>query len=693
MTRLPRWLEGPNGAERDRLHPSALSLDLQRRQTSSAQMTLPKGEPELAMHDWLQLYTAKGSAGLFRVSDIDGTIPSETAYTLMHAIDTLSDAVWKDQLDYTGTEPDFVAALLAQQTTVCWQLGTCAATGDYNKKGISYDTLSDLLSGMMQDLDDYYLDYDLSTWPWTLNILAAPSGVKSEFRLSRNIESLRVRRSDAEMCNRLFLSVNTKILKDPNVEKITLTAEDRVLDRSLTPNDQLGVHADLEVAPGAKYLISGYVYVLDTYPLVMFFHNTTLIGYSNGAGNQTGVKTDFTATVPSGADRMIINGRTSSDLGLKRVLNDGGDDEDKVTGTQTELRTYNDTASQAIYGVIEKTADIDTEDVADPDAWAAAFIARRRQPAFEISVDGQELTALTGDTWDEHNLAALCRVALPERGEALEARVESVNYPDIGFGQNAAVDRVTVELANRLPKFSDKIASMDKETKKNGKSGRSAGRGGASGAELDHWAMIVSKHNDVLDKLDAFELYETGIILDAEAGAKIYSLKQGFVSQYADIIVNSAAISTLVQKTGINSLGQNETLYSKILQNAEQIELKVAIADYNGNEIASRINMTSTTILIQAARIDLQGYVTASELSTVNAKIDNLMAGNTTASKILTNRLDTGVLNVLSDGSFSVASSASFSFKGTSVSWQATNVADPSGTGTITLRYLGRAPL
>ena len=50
----------------------------------------------------------------------------------------------------------------------------------------------------------------------------------------------------------------------------------------------------------------------------------------------------------------------------------------------------------------------------------------------------------------------------------------------------------------------------------------------------------------------------------------IKDLKKTFGEKVAvdipELTIHSGEISTLVQKTGINSLGQNETIYSKITQ-------------------------------------------------------------------------------------------------------------------------------
>ncbi len=55
-----------------------------------------------------------------------------------------------------------------------------------------------------------------------------------------------------------------------------------------------------------------------------------------------------------------------------------------------------------------------------------------------------------------------------------------------------------------------------------------------------------------------------------------------------------------------NRIGSAE---SSITQQSWQISQKVSITDYNGNRIASLINQTSTTISIQASKINLVGAV------------------------------------------------------------------------------------
>lgn len=82
------------------------------------------------------------------------------------------------------------------------------------------------------------------------------------------------------------------------------------------------------------------------------------------------------------------------------------------------------------------------------------------------------------------------------------------------------------------------------------------------------------------------------------------------------------------------------TLSGRITVNADKVAL-VVTDDGQGNystnsaEIVAGINaQTGSYVKIKADTINLSGYVTASQLSATDAKIDNLMSGDTTAQKI-----------------------------------------------------------
>jgi phage minor structural protein len=78
---------------------------------------------------------------------------------------------------------------------------------------------------------------------------------------------------------------------------------------------------------------------------------------------------------------------------------------------------------------------------------------------------------------------------------------------------------------------------------------------------------------------------------------------------------------------------------------ANEINQRVTYTDYNGNEIASRINQTATTIKIEASKVELSGYVTFTNLSTPGQTIidgTNIKTGTLDAELLKGNRIIVG---------------------------------------------------
>ena len=94
--------------------------------------------------------------------------------------------------------------------------------------------------------------------------------------------------------------------------------------------------------------------------------------------------------------------------------------------------------------------------------------------------------------------------------------------------------------------------------------------------------------------------------------------------------------------------------------NGEAITSKVSAGD-----IASTINQTAQSVLISASKINLTGYVTATELNAEKARLDNLTSGVTTASVLRATVLNGSQSTI---GQLSVTND--FSCLGTAVNWR-----------------------
>lgn len=357
---------------------------------------------------------------------------------------------------------------------------------------------------------------------------------------------------------------------------------------------------------------------------------------------------------------------------LHLSINHKVEDEDtSVTSTDTIIKTYDNSTAQASWGIVVKTADIDTGDnvkatppvTTEADAWAAAFLVTRAAPSVQIQIDGDELKQLTGDTWDEYKIGRLCQVALPDYGHTFQERVVAVGYPDLLKDPL----HVTVSMANNLPKFSETIARIRDEAERASRSARGAGRAAADAKELTTWSQHVSYYGDALDGTGVMTLYESGIDMDAAGGVTVFSLEEGLQSLYGGISVNSRKISLVVTESG----GQD-------VVNTASIVLGINNQD----------KTSSSYVDISANFINLSGYVTASSLNAVDAKIDNLTSGVSTASVL---RATSFYGSQATIGSLAVSGqNSSFSVFGSDVTWKpvtvggtqsATSVLGTGGTG------------
>ena len=140
--------------------------------------------------------------------------------------------------------------------------------------------------------------------------------------------------------------------------------------------------------------------------------------------------------------------------------------------------------------------------------------------------------------------------------------------------------------------------------------------------------------------------------------AEIKDTKEGLETRLS---VDENGISTLVSKTGINSLGENDTLYSEISQNATAITTKVS-----NNGVISAINQTAEQITIDASRVDLSGLVTFSNLSTSGQTTIN--GANITTGEI--NSVNIRGVNIYGAKYFDANTRAKLDLTSTSTLWK-----------------------
>ena len=540
------------------------ALGLQLKERDSTATLTPADMTGIGVNSWMKDDTEPGAGIVWRVKSIAQAFATRTpTVQLEHAIQTLRDVVLFGEhkaAQITGnakaescTAGQAVRYILARQSD--WVLGAFDYEGVSNPYKFDGDSLFDCLETVSNSLQDAWWSYDMSVYPFRLNITRKSAEIGSEMRAGRNLR--------------------------------TIT---KTIDRS-------------------------------------------------------GMYTRF---YPIGKDDLHIPGDY-----MEQNAN--------------------------LYGVVSKVeTDSSIDSVEELQRWARERLAMHAEPTVTIDVDGLELADATGESMDRLKLGKPCRIPLPEFGTEITERIVTLNYQD----KVHQPEVVRVTLANNRTDLTKIIADAIK--------GGSGGRGGRTSTKQskedhawfedtnDHVAMCAigiigtdAQGNPNWTRLSRLEVNENGIYgevksvqgeveiaktnisqneyaikLEAQravgAEGKLQSaitVEAGRITsevtarQNADNAMSSRITQTANQITAevTRATRAEGQLSSRITVNAQGIETKVS-----KNGVISSINQSAESVTINASKINLTGYVTASDLASTNAAISNLTTGVTRASYLKT---------------------------------------------------------
>lgn len=348
-------------------------------------------------------------------------------------------------------------------------------------------------------------------------------------------------------------------------------------------------------------------------------------------------------------------------------------------GRVKSILTFENSASQAVYGVIEKTVDVKESDEPSAEAWAADYLATHGDPSVQISIDGGNFYALTGVALDNASRGKIARVALPDYGVTVMERVISIKYADALNEPHT----ITADLSNNSENVASTLAQIQKTASSGASAASEAGEeaaaegrraryseGGLS-AEISETASEIRSELYSADSNMRSVISQTASEIRTElwaADSKLSSTISQTATEIRTEVSNAesglySAISQTASEIRTEVASTESGLRSTISQTASEIRSEVASADSSiwssvtanassitskvgKGEVISMINQTAETITISANRIDLSGYVTASELSATNANFSNLTSGTTKATAIKATLLQCDTFNI-----------------------------------------------
>ena len=216
--------------------PLSLSIEMNLAPPSTAVMTLPPDAPAIQPGQFMELFTPHGSAGIFRVEQVERNYPTPTRITLAHALVTLSDSIHLSHEETTQPAADFFRSILSQQSL--WQAGDVSVPADalitWRSESAS---LLEALMALMQALPGHHLTFDQTVTPWKLNLLPLSDACATECRLTRNLRSMTIETDRSDLCTQLYLPGIEEPLCADTLSRWGTVSRTLAADAGLTPEE------------------------------------------------------------------------------------------------------------------------------------------------------------------------------------------------------------------------------------------------------------------------------------------------------------------------------------------------------------------------------------------------------------------------------------------------------------------------
>lgn len=188
------------------LRPVKATVELNIIPLSTASLQMPDGD-SLPARAYVEMFTALGSAGYFRVRSPQASYGDETPFAeLEHAAVEIGDYLVTGKIQDTMTASAALQTVFGHYRGNLWQIAS-TSINDIVVVDIDHETVLSGLLAIMDQLPDYHMDFDFSTRPWTLRVVGNDSGVTAEGRLGRNVKSARITYDDSELCTRAYYEI------------------------------------------------------------------------------------------------------------------------------------------------------------------------------------------------------------------------------------------------------------------------------------------------------------------------------------------------------------------------------------------------------------------------------------------------------------------------------------------------------
>lgn len=298
---------------------------------------------------------------------------------------------------------------------------------------------------------------------------------------------------------------------------------------------------------------------------------------------------------------VSAEGRLSRNVQSVRITED---DSELCTRVYMEGLTngYMDADTISTYGVVEKQISGDEDmEASKANRIASLYLEKHKKPALSIEIDAQDLASVTGESLDALAIGKRYRLTIPQYDVVKEEIVTSLSWTNI-YEEPGAVE---VTLSEKEETVVSILHTQDVT------GGRSGGASRKEAEKKNKTYVTWMDRTDRLIDMGAAQLDEHAEILK-QAGM---SINADGVLVYADSLDNDTYIG------------------SKFRVQSNQISLKVT----KGN-VATQLAVEAGNVTISGGNLVVSGYVTATQLGTVNQRISDIIAGDISFSNCVGSR-------------------------------------------------------
>ena len=568
----------------------ALSLNLTERD-SSANMT-PADMTGIGIDSWFQDDTNPGAGIVWRVKSISQAFATDTpTIELEHVINTLRDNVIFGEITaatITGNQnatsvsaEQAVRYILSYQSD--WVLGEFgySVSNPYKFDG---ESLYDALETVSDSLSNAWWSYDTTVYPFRLNITAKATDTETEMRAGRNLITITKTIDKSQMITRFYPIGKDDIRlpggyveKNANLYGVVSKVE---TDTSIDSIDELSRWAWERLAGHCEPTVTVEVEGLELADAT----GESLDRMQLGRYCRIPLE-EFSTEITERIITVNYPDKVHQPEMVKLTLANSITDIVKIVADAIKNGTGGGGGRAAAkQQKVDHAWFEDTETHVGMVARAVGGVGYDGEPDWDrissIYVDGEGIHQMVQET--QHGLTvAYTQIDLNEKRILLEAQRATSAEGQLSGRITVEADRITQEVSNRI--------SAD---------------------------TYLSSRITV----------EAGRITQ-EVNNRISS-----EAQLSSRIVQTA--NQITAEVTARTSADNE-LSSRITVNAQGIETKVS-----KNGVISSINQSAEEVSINASKINLTGYVTASDLASTNASIENLKTGVTRASYLKTEQFN-----------------------------------------------------